>query len=49
LDSGKLATLGSIPPLKAPSGSDSKAKYADIKDNIEDWIEDAIAVRAKYN
>lgn len=48
LDGGKLATLGSIPPLKAPSGSDSKAKYADIRDNIEDWIEDAIAVRAKY-
>ena len=28
-----------------PSGTTSKAAYADISDNIETWIEDAIAAR----
>ena len=42
-NSGKK--LSEIAPLFTPSGADSKAVYASIKDNIEDWIEQAIAIR----
>ena len=37
--------LSDIVPLKAPSGSDSKAVYASIANNIEAWIEEAIRIR----
>ncbi|WP_421937368.1 TIR domain-containing protein [Phenylobacterium sp.] len=37
--------LSAVAPLKAPAGADSKAAYATIKDNIEAWIEEAIAIR----
>lgn len=40
--------LGGIVPIKTPSGTTSQATYASIKDNIVDWIEDAIAARRKY-
>lgn len=40
--------LGTVVPLKNPSGSDSKAVYATIADNIEKWIEEAIELRKKY-
>jgi hypothetical protein len=43
-DTGKK--LSSIAPLFTPTGADSKAVYASIRDNIEDWIERAIAIRA---
>jgi hypothetical protein len=38
-------TLADVAPLKTPAGSDSKAVYASIADNIETWIEEAIRVR----
>ena len=31
-----------------PPSIDSKKVYAYISDNIEDWIEEAIAIRNKY-
>lgn len=37
--------LSAIAPIYSPAGSDSKAAYAAIKDNIEQWIENAIAIR----
>jgi hypothetical protein len=37
--------LSSIVDLHTPIGADSKAVYASIKDNIGQWIEDAIAIR----
>lgn len=37
--------LSAIAPLFTPAGADSKAVYASIKDNIEEWIEQAIAIR----
>ncbi len=37
--------LSAIAPIYSPAGADSKAAYATIKDNIEDWIEKAIAIR----
>lgn len=40
--------LSTIAPLKTPAGTDSKATYATIAANIEDWIEEAIKVRADY-
>ena len=40
---GKL--LSSLAPIYDPSGSDSKAVYANIRDNMEKWIEAAIAIR----
>jgi hypothetical protein len=40
-------TLADVAPLKAPSGLDSKAVYASIAANIEDWIEEAIRLREK--
>lgn len=45
---GSQGTLGSVPPLKVPGGSTSSEVYASIKDNVENWIEDAIAVRKQY-
>lgn len=42
------AKLSSIVPLHTPAGSDSKAVYASIKDNLESWIESAIAIRKAY-
>lgn len=42
-DSGKK--LSAIAPLVMPSGADSKAVYASIANNIETWIEQAIAIR----
>jgi hypothetical protein len=44
---GTTRTLGSVAPLKEPAGADSKAVYATIANNIESWIEEAIAIRAK--
>ncbi|WP_057464522.1 TIR domain-containing protein [Pseudovibrio sp. POLY-S9] len=44
----KMVTLGKIPPMKTPSGSSSKEKYASIKENVEDWIEEAISIRKQY-
>jgi hypothetical protein len=40
--------LSTVAPLKAPAGVDSKATYATIAANIENWIEEAIKVRADY-
>jgi hypothetical protein len=37
--------LSAFAPLKTPVGSDSKAVYASIRDNIGDWIEEAIRIR----
>lgn len=37
--------LSSIAQLISPTGSDSKAAYKSISDNIEEWIEQAIAIR----
>lgn len=38
-------TLADIVPLKNPAGANSKAVYASIANNIEDWIEEAIELR----
>jgi hypothetical protein len=40
--------LSTVAPLKTPTGADSKATYATIAANIEDWIEQAIKIRADY-
>lgn len=40
--------LSDIVKTYNPSGSDSKAVYQNIADNIEDWIEDAIKIRNNY-
>lgn len=40
--------LSSQVKLITPSGSDSKAVYASIQQNIESWIENAIKVRNAY-
>ena len=45
--SGSQRTLADVAPLKVPAGSDSKAVYASIVDNVEAWIEEAIKARAK--
>jgi hypothetical protein len=45
---GASKKLSSVASLKNPAGSDSKAVYATIKDNIETWIEEAIKIRADY-
>ena len=37
--------LSTIAQIYDPIGVDSKAKYAYIKDNIEDWIESSIKIR----
>jgi hypothetical protein len=41
-------TLSPVAPLKTPAGADSKATYATIAANIEDWIEEAIEIRKNY-
>lgn len=38
--------LSDIVTIKSPAGSDSKAAYASITNNIEKWIEEAIELRA---
>lgn len=45
---GTSKTLSGVAPLKMPAGSDSKAIYKSIADNIESWIEEAIRIRAAY-
>lgn len=42
---GGARSLAEVAPIKNPSGSDSKAVYASIADNIEQWIEEAIRIR----
>lgn len=42
------APLSNYAKLVTPVGADSKAVYANIQANIEQWIEDAIAVRKNY-
>lgn len=37
--------LSTIAPIYNPSGSASKEVYESIKDNVGDWIEEAIAIR----
>jgi hypothetical protein len=39
-------TLAEVAPLKVPAGTDGKAVYSSICDNIEAWIEEAISIRA---
>ncbi|MCP9338172.1 TIR domain-containing protein [Stutzerimonas xanthomarina] len=41
-------SLSSYAQLITPVGADSKAVYASIQANIEQWIEDAIAIRNNY-
>ena len=43
---GTTRTLAEVAPLRVPAGTDSKAVYASICDNIDTWIEDAIRIRA---
>lgn len=45
---GGTIGLSKYAKLYTPTGADSKAVYASIKDNIEQWIEDAIVVRKNY-
>ncbi|MCW0459934.1 hypothetical protein NB717_001002 [Xanthomonas sacchari] len=40
--------LSNYARLITPVGADSKAVYAYIQENIEQWIEDAIAIRKNY-
>lgn len=40
--------LSSVAPLINPAGSDSKAVYASISNNIETWIEEAIKARKDF-
>ena len=42
---GTSRTLAEVAPLKVPAGTDSKAAYASIANNIEAWIEEAIRIR----
>ena len=42
---GTTRTLADVAPLKVPLGTDSKAVYASIANNIEAWIEEAIRIR----
>lgn len=41
-------SLGSVVTLKDPTGADSKAVYKTISENIEGWIESAIALRKQH-
>ncbi|QIA03842.1 TIR domain-containing protein [Pseudomonas fluorescens] len=41
-------SLSNYANLINPVGADSKAVYASIQENIEQWIEDAIEVRKNY-
>jgi hypothetical protein len=45
---GSMRTLADTVPLKTPAGTDSKAAYASIANSIEQWIEDAIKIRANH-
>jgi hypothetical protein len=45
---GSNKTLADVAQLKTPTGSDSKAVYANIANNIESWIEDAITIRNNH-
>jgi hypothetical protein len=45
---GSSKSLSGIAPLKNPAGADSKAVYATISTNIENWIEEAITIRKNY-
>lgn len=45
LKSGR--SLASVVPLHNPSGRTSRDVYRTIADNIESWIEDAIAIRGR--
>ncbi|WP_148241661.1 TIR domain-containing protein [Enterobacter asburiae] len=47
LKSGTI-NLSTYARLKTPIGSDSKAIYASIQNNIEAWIEEAIQIRKDY-
>lgn len=40
--------LTSIVSAYDPAGYDSKTRYANITENIENWIEQAIAIRKRY-
>lgn len=42
------APLSNYAKLITPVGADSKTVYAHIQANIEQWIEDAIAIRKNY-
>lgn len=42
---GTNQRLSSVVTLKTPAGTDSKAIYSSIAENIEQWIEDAINAR----
>ena len=46
LNSG-TTKLSSVVKTYDPPGSDSTAVYKHIKDNLEKWVEEAIAIRAK--
>lgn len=37
--------LSTVAPIADPIGADSKAVYANIKSNLESWIEAAISIR----
>ena len=41
-------TLSSVVKVYNPPHSDSKDAYAYIKDNLEDWIEEAISIRDDF-
>ena len=43
---GTRRSLADMVPLKNPAGTDSKAVYASIANNVEAWIEEAIRIRA---
>lgn len=47
INDGKVA-LDSVVPVKNPGGNTSTAVYANIRDNIEEWVEEAIAIRQKW-
>lgn len=44
-DTGRKLSL--VVPLITPPGRDSKSVYASISSGIENWIEDAIAIRGR--
>jgi hypothetical protein len=47
IDSGR-ANLDQVVPTYDPAGADSAAAYATISNNIEAWVENAIAIRKKW-
>lgn len=44
---GTSRKLSSVVPLITPTGNDSKTVYGSIANGIEQWIEDAIAIRGR--